>query len=218
MTLSSSNYDIKGTVSYYNGYTVNAGYTLDKGILDRFISVLGDATDAYQRVFAFRIDLRFPADFNLTPEVEKRLVERFVASFKAKIKHNRLMALKLNPNAHNTDVKYSWVREFSVGEVPHYHFMFYLNRDAFSTLGSFKAASGNLYTRLVEAWASALGITVDAANGLVHVTEDAGFHLKKNSANYADVENQLVHNLSYMAKKETKEPDAGRHSYGFSRK
>lgn len=62
------------------------------------------------------------------------------------------MALKANPNVHDTEVRFSWVREVGVDGSFHYHFVFYLNRDAFNTLGSFRATSGNLYTRLVEAW------------------------------------------------------------------
>ncbi len=218
MALSSSNYVINGKTGNHNGYTVNTGYTVDVGILNRFISVLGNAMDAYSRVFAFRFDLRFPAGFKLTPEIEKRLVERFVASFTAKVRNNRSTALKLNPNAHDTEVRYVWAREVNAQGVVHYHFMFFLNRDAFNSLGSLKAASGNTYMRMVEAWASALGIAVEDAAGLVHVTEGGIFHLDANSNNCAEIKNQIVHNLSYMAKQETKVPGCGLHRYGASRK
>ena len=218
MASSMSNYVVQGTVSILNGYTVNAGYTINEDMFGRFISVLDMAVDANRRVFAFRVDLRLPAGMNLTPEIEKRLVDRFVASFKAKVKHNRAMVIKLNPNAHDTDVRYSWAREVSADGVVHYHFVFYLNRDAFNSLGSFKAKNGNLYTRLVEAWASALGITAGETVGLVHVTENAMFHLNVNSDNYAEVRERLGHNLSYLAKEETKVLGDGKHRYGYSRK
>lgn len=218
MALSSSKYVINGKTGYYKGYTVNTGYTVDTGILDRFISVLGHAVDAYSRVFVFRVDLRFPAALELTPEMEHRLIDRFIASFKAKVRSNRAAALKLNPNAHDTGVRYTWAREVNLQGGVHYHFMFFLNRDAFNSLGSFKAASGNTYTRLVEAWASALDIAVEEAAGLVHVTEGGRFHLDSNSANYAEIKNQIVHSLSYMAKEETKVLGCGLHRYGASRK
>ena len=218
MALSTSNYVINGKTGYHNGYTVNTGYTVDAGILNRFISVLDSAMSAYSRVFAFRVDLRLPAGLILTPEMEARLIDRFIASFKAKVRSNRAAALKLNPNAHDTDVRYAWGREMNAQRVLHYHFMFLLNRDAFNSLGSFKAASGNTYTRLVEAWASALGIAVGDAAGLVHVTVGGMFHLDLNSTNYAEIKNQLVHNLSYMAKEETKMLGCGLHRYGSSRK
>lgn len=218
MALSSSNYVIQGAVRILNGHTVNAGYTVNEGMFARFISVLDNAVDAYNRLFAFRVDLRIPAGMILTPEIERRLIDRFVASFKAKVRHNRSMALKLNPNAHGTEVRYSWAREIGADGVVHYHFIFYLNRDAFNSLGSFKAASGNLYTRLVEAWASALGIAAGEAVGLVHVTENAMFHLNANSTNYAVVRGHIVHNVSYLAKEETKVLGCGLHRYGFSRK
>ncbi|NLD00034.1 MAG: inovirus Gp2 family protein [Gammaproteobacteria bacterium] len=218
MALSSSNYVISGKVGYYKGYTVNTGHTVDTGILNRFISVLDSAMSAYNRVFAFRVDLRLPVGLILTPEMGHRLIDRFIASFKEKVRSNRAAALKLNPNAHNTDVRYCWAREVNLQGGVHYHLVFFLNRDAFNSLGSFKAASGNTYTRLVEAWASALGIAVKDAAGLVHVAVGGMFHLDLNSTNYAEIKDQVVHNLSYMAKQETKVPGCGLHRYGASRK
>lgn len=218
MSLSTTNYVVQGAVRTLNGHTINAGYTVNQDMLGRFVTVLDTAVDADRRVFAFRVDLRFPAEMILTPEIEKRLIDRFVASFKAKIRHNRSMALKVNPNAHDTEVRFSWVREVGADGSFHYHFIFYLNRDAFNTLGSFRATSGNLYTRLVEAWASALGLKAAEAVGLVHVTENAMFNLNANSTNYGEVRGCLVHNLSYLAKDETKVSGDGRHRYGCSRK
>lgn len=218
MALSNSNYVINGKTSNHNGYTINAGYTLDACMLNRFISVLDNTVNAYNRVFAFRVDLRLPKGLTLTPELEDRLIDRFISSFKAKIRSNRAAAMKLNPNAHDTDVRYAWAREVNAQQVLHYHFMFFLNRDAFNSLGSFQATNGNTYTRLVEAWASALGITVGEAIGLVHVTVSGTFHLNSNSANYAEIKNQIVHNLSYMSKEETKVLGCGQHRYGASRK
>ena len=51
MALSSSSYVINGKTGSHNGYTVNAGHTVDAGILNRFISVLDNTMGAYNRVF-----------------------------------------------------------------------------------------------------------------------------------------------------------------------
>lgn len=218
MALSSSKYVINGKTGNHNGYTVNTGYTVDAGILNRFISVLDNTMGAYNRVFAFRVDLRLPVGLILTAEMECRLIDRFIASFKAKVRNNRSTALKLSPNAHDTEVRYVWAREVNAQGGVHYHFMFFLNGDAFNSLGSFWAASGNTYTRLVEAWASALCIAVKDAAGLVYVVKEGMFHLNASSTNCAEIKNQIVHNLSYMAKQETKVPGCGLHRYGASRK
>lgn len=71
---------------------------------------------------------------------------------------------------------------------------------------------------MVEAWASALGVAAGEAVGLVHVTKNAMFHLNMNSDNYAEVRERLGHNLSYLAKEETKVLGGGKHRYGYSRK
>ncbi len=218
MALSSSSYVINGKTGSHNGYTVNAGHTVDAGILNRFISVLDNTMGAYNRVFAFRVDLRLPVGFILTAEIECRLIDRFIASFKAKVRSNRLAALSLNHNAHDTDVRYVWAKEVNIQGGVHYHFTFFLNSDAFNSLGSFRAASGNTYTRLVEAWASALGVAIEDAAGLVYVVKEGIFHLNANSINCAEIKNKIVHNLSYMAKQETKVPGCGLHRYGASRK
>lgn len=217
MSISISGYVMPEVVNEFNGYPVNANYTVNIDMLGRFISVLDQAIDAYGRLFVFRFDLRFPQNMMLTPELEKRLIDRFISSFKAKVRHNRAMAKKLNPNTHDTVVRYVWVRELNKQGVPHYHFMIMLNRDAFNSLGSFNAEKGNLYTRLVEAWASALGIMVDEASGLVNITNGGAFHLLSNSQNFTEVKNQIVHSLSYLAKDETKSIGDGRHRFGCSR-
>ena len=61
-------------------------------------------------------------------------------------------------------------------------------------------------------------ITVEEAIGLVHVTVGGMFHLNSNSANYAEIKYQIVHNLSYMSKEEIKVLGCGQHRYGAIRK
>lgn len=212
-----NSYSIMGTVGDFNGYPVNHGYTVNEMALNRYISVFDKAIDQYGRLFVFRIDLRFPVEFKLTPECESRLIERFIASFVAKVRHNRAIAKKLNKQAHDTVVRYCWTCEYT-GEMPHYHFVFFLNRDAFNTLGKFNTQGNNLYSRLVEAWASALGIAAEEAAGLVHVTQGGSFHLDGKSECFQERKGQIVHNMSYLAKEETKQRGNGKHTFGASRK
>jgi hypothetical protein len=40
-------------------------------------------------------------------------------------------------------------------------------------------ARENIYSRIHAAWASALGMPIDDVNGLVHIPENAGYHLSQ---------------------------------------
>lgn len=70
------------------------------------------ALDQYRSVFAFRFNLRLPPDFN--PQClayENQIIDRFIESFKAEIKHNRQMALQGKRYVHDTIVwwRKSWI-------------------------------------------------------------------------------------------------------------
>ena len=42
---------------------------------------------------------------------DNAIIERFIESFKAKIRHNRQLAFLANKYAHDTVVRYVWTRE-----------------------------------------------------------------------------------------------------------
>jgi hypothetical protein len=123
--------------------------------LSRLHQTVTRAVSQYQRVFAFRLDLQFPSG-----QIDRRfvyrneIIDRFLESFKAKIRHNRDMAQRKNKYAHDTVVRYVWTRE--VGQQrgrPHYHLVIFLNYDAFYALGRFVHGRDNIFNRLQEAWA-----------------------------------------------------------------
>ena len=183
--------------------------------LNRLHQTMGRALIQYSRVFAFRVDLRLPAqtqlpDYTFTNEV----IERFIESFKAKIKHNRSQARKLNKHAHDSKVRYVWAREQGQHGKPHYHLAILLNRDAFTALGKFEAGRDNMFNRLVEAWASALGLSVEAVKGLVEIPSNPFYYL-----NRAEPEGQAAffHRTSYLCKSATKVFGDGSHGFGCSR-
>lgn len=90
--------------------------------LDRLHSTIHQALNQYREVFAFRFDLRLPT--NHLPNghsYENELIDRFIESFKAKIKHNRQLARRENPYAHDSVVRYVWAKEVGHRGRPHYH-------------------------------------------------------------------------------------------------
>lgn len=183
--------------------------------LKRLHQTMARALIQYARVFAFRVDLRLPAETNLPDYAfTNEVIERFIESFKAKIKHNRSQARQLNKHAHDSKVRYVWARELGQHGKPHYHLAILLNRDAFTALGKFEAGRDNMFNRLVEAWASALGVSVEAVSGLVEIPNNPSYQM-----NRGELAGQAAffYRTSYLCKSATKAFGDGSHGFGCSR-
>lgn len=184
--------------------------------LFRTEQTIGLALQQYPRVLAFRVDLRLPVGINL-PEYAytNEVISRFIESFKAKIEHNRDKARERNRYANTSKVRYVWAREVGQeGGRPHYHLLFLLNRDAFYTVGRLQSASPNMISRLEEAWASALGLTLGEVRGLVHIPDNETYRIdrdfrerrvvRSNSKVRVDELPALFYRASYLCKAATK--------------
>jgi len=200
----------------YQGFPVQ----IEKGpfiseYLNRLYQTVGRALTQYPRVFAFRFDLRLPTETQLPDFVcTNQVIERFMESFKAKIAHNRSQARQLNKYAHDSKVRYVWAREQGQHGKPHYHLAILLNRDAFTALGKFETGRDNMFNRLEQAWASALGLSVEAVRGLVELPRNPCYHL-----NLGELGGQaeFFHRASYLCKAATKVFGDGSHGFGASR-
>lgn len=183
--------------------------------LEALYGVMCKALRAYGRVFAFRCDPRLPQEMDADGEVfRNEIASRFVSSLKAKIRHNRESAASIGRQVHDTDVRYFWVREVGSAGRVHYHFVFFLNADAFRWLGYYESPHSNTRKRVMEAWASALGLPVQATLGLVHFPEHSSYSLRRDDpASLRD----FFWRASYMCKAETKSYGYGHHGYGASR-
>jgi hypothetical protein len=181
--------------------------------LERLHQTIERSLDAYPRVFAFRFDLRLPPN-EVLPffAYSNQVIDRFNESFKAKVKHNRCKAKRKNPHAHDTKVRIFWVREFGQFGRPHYHCAMLLNRDAFHMLGQYKSDANNIFSRIVEAWASALGMPVDHVAGLVQVPDNPIYHLDRGEP-YGVA--QFFYRTSYLCKTATKFFGDGGHCFGY---
>lgn len=205
------------TETMYKGLSVmqNHGPLIEQ-YLEGLYSVVEDSLQSYGRVFAFRVDLRFPDQWGINGQwLQNDVVSRFVESFKAKIRHNRHCAKQHDPYAHDTVVRYAWAREIGQQGWPHYHFVFLLNENAFFTLGQFEMGRKNIFNRLQEAWASALGIPVESVMGLVHIPERPVYHLGRDDPQEIS---SFFYRASYMCKAETKVYGSGQHGFGASRR
>ena len=168
----------------------------------------------YGRVFAFRVDLRFPVGLSFPIKDNNYVLERFFASLKAKIRHNREQASISNRHAHDTLVRYFWCREYGQHGIPHYHVAIMLNNDAFCTLGKFERDRDNLFNRLHEAWASALNLSTNQVVGLVEFPRNPFYSLRRDNPNSIA---EFFYRASYICKAETKFYGNGVHGFGSSR-
>jgi hypothetical protein len=186
--------------------------------VESYLSNLKAVIDAvfaeFPRVFAFRVDLRLPVDFAFREDASRGAISLFLESFKAKIKHDRDMAKKNRNNVHDTSVRYVWAREYSADGRPHHHVMFFLNRDAYFSLGKLQSNNVNMIHRLEEAWASALGLTLEQVSGLVHVPENPSYLVSKGEW---EGRCDIFYRASYLCKLATKRYGDGRHGFGYSR-
>lgn len=204
--------------STYEGYPLME----DKGpfvrrSLDKIIDVMNLSLDRHPRTFAFRVDLNLPVIYRL--HSADRLIDYFIASFKSKIAHAVKKARRRNKYAALSSVRYVWAREEATEGRPHWHFLFFLNHDAFRFLGKpgydrFDDDRRNIINRLIEAWAGALGLEIEGAAGLVNITKNASYLIK---ANDFETQNEVFRRSSYLAKAATK-VRGHRHCFGGSRR
>ena len=202
--------------AYYLGLPIQ----VEKGpfileYLHRLYQTLIRAMGQYREVFAFRFDLRFPSNHSLPDRsYQNEVMDRFIESFKAKIRHNRQMAFRENKYAHDSVVRHVWAREVGQCGRPHYHLAILLNYDAFCALGRFERGRDNMFNRLQEAWASALDMPLDAITGLVEIPQNPTYRIHRDdNASIAD----FFYRASYLCKAATKIYGDGGHSFGASR-
>lgn len=182
--------------------------------LERLYETTQLALSDHPRVFAVRFDLRFP-DNDSVSESDSTVISRFVASLTERIEIARERAKRLNGFAHQTRVRWCWVREIGQEGRPHYHFVLLLNKDAYHTVGRFDSERENLYSRIQSAWASALKISFEDADGLVHIPVNATFHLSQNDPEAMD---RYFHRVSYLCKAATKDYGSRCRAFGCSRR
>jgi hypothetical protein len=142
------------------------------------------------------------------------VLERFFESVKAKVRHNRDKAREARPHAHDSVVRYIWCREIGEHVIPHYHVAILLNNDAFCAIGKYELGRENLFNRLHEAWASALGPSVEKTGGLVHLPENPYYMLRRDDP---DTVADFFYRISYLCKADTKQYGGGIHAFGTSR-
>lgn len=168
----------------------------------------------YPRVLAFRVDLRLPHGIELPDYAyTNQVISRFFESFTKKIQYHQ-ERVRERGYARGCKVRYVWSREIGQAGKQHYHVLILLNRDAYYTLGRLGSERVNMIRRLEESWASALGLSINEVDGLVHIPDNATYRIDRHPRMrrvagedrkiLVDELPDLFHRASYLCKVATK--------------
>lgn len=183
--------------------------------LENNYNVMSCICQMYSKVFALRIDLRFSPGYD---PIDTSVISRFIASMKSQVEADHLLKLRVQSGlVHKSDLFNIWVKEVGVNNNTHYHTCLFFNGNAYRSLGVFELGRYNMYNRIHKAWGSALKLSADNAQGLVHIPKNAEYLLIRNQNDFDHTFKNLFERLSYFAKTDSKEfGDRSRH-YGSSR-
>jgi len=186
---------------------------LEKKHLVSIKKTLDLALDEHPKTCAMRFDLHYP-DFFESRQAESNHISKFMDSLKAILDAD----LKRKKKLGKCTLRKIWVKEQANSVKPHYHVVILVNGQVYNQLGSFYVSEGNMVSRIKQAWASALGVELWEADGVVHYPDNAVYMVNKNGSDYKEKYESLFHRLSYFAKLDTKIYGCNGKNFGSSRK
>ncbi|MEZ8863189.1 inovirus Gp2 family protein [Vibrio sp. 10N.247.311.51] len=203
--------------------------SLNQRHLARINDTVMGALAIHPRVLIARIDLRIPnnggnSDNPLErdtptcyPNTDVDLMKRFIASLKAQMNFDQMNKARQRKPIYSCPLYYIWVRERNTSHNEHYHVVLIVNQDAYYPFGRLHY-EGTLACMVQKAWASALGLTTDEVEGLVHIPERPMYTLNRNHppARFQKDLDEIAVRLAYLAKAETKILGDGRRNFGCS--
>ncbi|MCG9698026.1 inovirus Gp2 family protein [Shewanella sp. Isolate11] len=190
----------------YQGLTVYAK-PLSAQYLDASLRTIHAALNEHPRTLMVRFDLHLPQlNFDDSPMwYDSGVIGKFFKSLNVKIQNDRDIKAREGKRVHPCSMRYVWARERADAATDHYHVAIFLNNDAYNHLGHYNYDGRNLSTKIVEAWASALGLDDFECRHLVHFPESKPMHyINKNALDYPQIFAQAFYRLSYLAKLATK--------------
>jgi hypothetical protein len=185
--------------------------------LEKLSCTIMRSTKTYSKVFAVRVDLRFPqyyAPYD-AETFSNEYLHHFIRALRCRLQHYKAGKQQAGQRVHNLKFEYVWAREYGPSsDRPHFHLLLLFNGNAFNSLGHFSNNHESLYNRIGESWGESLGIHVAEGCKFCHFPEIGQYLI--DSKNFDQVA-QLFHRASYLAKVETKNFHDGFHVFGGSR-
>lgn len=178
--------------------------------LETMEQVIDQAMEDYSRVFVFRLDLRFPYDYD--QDVSNNTIRRFLDSFTAKLEASE-QRRRSSTRVQDNRVRYVWAREQVSSDYPHYHLAILLNGHAYRRVGSYMAEHG-LARAIKDAWGRALELDERGDHeGLVSYPRDSEFILTRDDER---ARRTCFSRLSYLCKVASKRYGDRSRNFGYS--
>ncbi|MGN4979539.1 inovirus Gp2 family protein [Aeromonas sp. 95A] len=193
------------------------------GQLKTSVEVIANFLHRYPRVFAVRVDLRFPhipvmddpdMPTGFPPEVEEeKVITRFIASLKSQIQAARHRKGKAGKSFF---LGFIWVKEQVTSQYPHYHVVLLFNRDDYGHLGDYSNLDGdNMAARIRKAWCSALRLAYPDYASLVHFPDDAEYRFDhRDAVLHNEMFYKFLERIAYLFKLRSKV--RGERNFGHS--
>lgn len=187
--------------SNFNGYPILLRHgVLIENILIGNEEVLARILSNHNRIAVMRFELKFPNGY--TGNVE--IISKFFDSLRWRLKNDLAQKTANRNRTIHSEVGYVWVKELSAACGWHYHVTLFVNYDVYNCFGLINGKNINMYNRLLFSWASALGLSIDLAKGLVHIPNNPIYKLDCRSETFNEDIHEVLYRLSYLAKLKTK--------------
>jgi|SRR5690625_647330 len=202
----------------YEGFELMSGVKpFIQSHLDKAHSVISWARNQSSRIYAVRLDLRFPQHYELSGlrALSNEPLQLFFKSLRKRLERHNREADRLGVRRHADRFVHLWSREYDKGHVrPHFHVLLIFNGHAFKSMGDLKVGGSSLYRMIEESWLAALRCQGMGQDNLVHVCKSGQYWLHSdNTAGFSD----LFRRISYMAKVRSKSFNDRFHRFGGSR-
>lgn len=185
--------------------------------LERLRCTINRAVQASSKVFAVRVDLRFPQYYNPWGEeaLSNEHLHVYIKTLRGKFRRRKNRMQKAGQRTHDMVFEYVWAREYGpMSNRPHYHLLLLFNGHAFNTLGHFSNEHESLFNYIGESWGAALGIHVAEGRKFTHFPEAGQYWIASRSSDQVAM---VFRRASYLAKVASKNFHDGYHVFGASR-
>ncbi|EMH6434999.1 inovirus Gp2 family protein [Klebsiella pneumoniae] len=172
--------------------------------------------NTHPRTALIRLDLRFPGE-DMFYRDDPAVITRFFKSLNERIPVYLKNKRKSGVRAHNTTLRYVWVREFGK-QGKHYHIALLVNKDTIHYMNAFQTDKGNFYTMIADSWLSALEINNIRKRCLVHLPLNCTYYLYKKDLINGDIDKvyeSIKSRMDYLIKVTQKKSD-GERNFGCS--
>lgn len=161
----------------YRGFSINTKEgPVIKEYMDSLIDLTAKQIKEHSKTYTVMFSLYFPTTWSKADRLSTDYFSRFVNSLKAQLNHQHKQN-KTTIGRHKNTIRFIRVVEEGGDRGVHIHAVLYLNGNVIRALGQLDSTNGNLATKILIAWASALkkmpgeirnqGLLAFSSNGLL---------------------------------------------------